>query len=114
MIADTLYAKYINEREGAHIVETPSGFCTYKIKNQECFIIDLFVAQEARKSGEARRLIELLNSIAHESDCNVITANILLADPGANTTLAASLAIGLSVKRANADVLLITLPIKED
>lgn len=105
MIADTLYAKYMKEREGASIIENEHGFIVYKVVGSECFIIEMFVDQSARKSGVARALVERL--ACENMECTVVTGNIWLKKPGADTVLKASLACGFKVISASGDVLLI-------
>jgi hypothetical protein len=55
MIKNTLYAKYILEREGLEILEDEFSFITYKIAGPECFIANMFIDQEKRKTGRKIR-----------------------------------------------------------
>lgn len=114
MIADTLYAKYINERQEASIVETTCGFATFKIINGECFIIDMFVDESQRKIGHGRELVGAVEELAKESGCINLTANIFLADKNASKTLISALICGFQVVRAEAGVLLIAKKVKEE
>ncbi|NJM09340.1 MAG: hypothetical protein HC883_00110 [Bdellovibrionaceae bacterium] len=111
MISNTLYAKYILEREGLRIIENESAFLTYKITDRECFIANMFVDWSKRNAGNGRALIEELMKVAE--DCDVITANIWMWDPNANKTLQAALATGFVVAHAADGVLLISKKLKE-
>lgn len=111
-IADTLYAKYIKEREGTDVLESEFGFITYRITGAECFIVDMHVDQAARKTGQGRALLEQLSEIAKE--CHFLTANIWLKKKGSQVSLRGALACGFEVRNANADVLLIAKNLLED
>ena len=97
MIGQTLYAKYIKERENAQVLENESGFITYKFINDECFICDVFVDPKARKKGVISELVDALAAIAEQEQATHLSANIYLNDPGANRTLSAALKIGFEV-----------------
>lgn len=112
MTPNALYARYVEERRGLSSIWKPYGFLTYKVAGNECFIVDMFIEKSERKSGKGRELISELSAIARVNGCEVITANIHLADPNANKTLAASLATGFVVSAADADVLLISKKVK--
>lgn len=62
-IANTLYADYIREREGAHVYESPSAFVTFKIAGEECLITNLYVKPEVRKGTTGPRF--MLNFFEH-------------------------------------------------
>lgn len=112
MIADTLYAKFIDEREGAKILEHKCGFVTYKLEGDECFICNMFVALEFRQGGYARALVEGLEALALAAGCKILTGNIHLNDHGSNATLISSLLIGFQVAAANNGSLLIVKQVK--
>jgi GNAT superfamily N-acetyltransferase len=110
-LSETLYAKYISEREGLEIFETEHSFVTYKLSGDECFIKNMCVLPDERAHGRARYLINQLGELAKASNCKFITANIDLKDKGASNTLLAALRIGFKVIQANNDLLFIALGI---
>lgn len=107
MIQNTLFAKYLSEREGKQIIEDERGFIVYKIVGEECYLAEGFVSEEARGSSAASDLFRHLLAAAQAEGCKAITANIHLIDPGAMRTLAAALKRGFRVASANNNVLLI-------
>lgn len=111
MIKDTLYAKYLTERARAKVIETESGFITYRINGEECFIQDMYLLPEARRSGACRELIDQLKSEASSCSCKFITGNIFVDDPGCNQTIQAACGLGFRIRRAEAGVVLICLDI---
>lgn len=114
MIADTLYAKYINERLGHEILENETGFIVYKVNGKEVFIVDMYVRQGMRKNGLGSDLIKNLIGLATFHEAEVITANIHLFDVNANSTLMAALKTGFKVVRADQNILLIALNFMEE
>jgi hypothetical protein len=112
MIQDSFYADYILEREGSKILENDSGFVTYKINKEECFIVDFFIAKSFRKTGAARTLLTMLEKIAVANQCEILTANIYLNARGSEITLPAAIATGFKVVRSEHNVLLISKELK--
>jgi GNAT superfamily N-acetyltransferase len=112
MIANTLYAKYIMEREGHDIVEDEYGFIIYKLAGPECFIVDIFVDKEKRCSGHGKKLLAEL--IAKATECTMVTANIWPHKPGSSDALLGALRAGFVVKRAEAGCILIAKDLMED
>lgn len=111
---DSLYAKYLKERQGIESLWNEHSFVTYRICGPECFIVDMGVESGSRGRGLGRRLVSDLSRIAREADARFLTANIHLKDKGANDTLQAAQACGFEVTGAHNDVLLISKKIKED
>ena len=109
MISETLYAQYLKERQEAEILENENGFIIYKINQDECFIIDMFIRPEIRGLGQGNDLVRHLKQIAIANGCKAITANIHLADKNANKTLLAGLHAGFKVIRAENNILLICM-----
>ena len=110
-IADTLYAKYIAERESAKILENEHGFIIYKLVGEECFIMEMQVEQSIRKQGHGRSLVQQLEET--EKECRFITANIWLKKPGAMVVLMGALKCGFKVTRGSDEVLLIVKDLME-
>lgn len=108
MINQTLYAKYILERQGLQILEDESSFMFYKISNNELFLAEMFIEKSERATTRLKRMIDMLSQIGIESGCDVMTATIHLADPGCNHTLSSALKAGFKLARANNDIILIS------
>lgn len=107
MIADTLYAKYISEREDAKILENENSFLIYKIINKEIIILNLYVDIKNRKSGICANLIFNLETIAKENECDILSGHIQLNDIGCNVTMLAALNLGFKIGAANQQSILI-------
>lgn len=76
----TNYAKYLKEREDFDIVENDLGFASYKCLPKECYIRDLYVVPEARKSNEASRLADRIVEIAKSKGIKILTGSVSTLD----------------------------------
>jgi GNAT superfamily N-acetyltransferase len=58
----SLYARYIKERENIECLETEDGFCTYAISpdGNELHIHDVYVVPEKRKTGIGSEMVRSL------------------------------------------------------
>lgn len=109
---DALYSKYISERKGLSSIWKLNGFVSFKIlAGKECFIEEFFVEDVDRKKGVGRDLLHEVTQLATEANCEIITANIHLNDPGCHSTLQAAMACGFKVSACGAGVLLISMNI---
>ena len=107
MIKDSLWYKYVNTRQGAEIIESELGFVQFKLAGEECFIMEMFVDQEARGKGTKNELLSDLEALAIENDCKIITGNIDAKDPFAARTLRAAFKWGFKILKAQNDIILI-------
>jgi len=96
-----LYEKYVNEREGGEVLKKPYGFITYKINNEECFIINMFIDKSSRKMSFSKELVGELAEIAVSRGCSFISGNIQDNDPGCTQTMAAAIGNGFKIYRAD-------------
>lgn len=107
MIKDSLYGKYIQERQGAEILENDFGFIIYKLNIDECFIIDMGVDFVFRKNGKGSELLATLEKVAALEGCKYISANIHISDPGHKNTVIAALLAGFKIIKAEVGILVI-------
>jgi GNAT superfamily N-acetyltransferase len=56
----SLYAQYVEEREGAQFIERAHGFAVFKMASDHCYLQDIFVEQEFRQTGLG---VELMNEV---------------------------------------------------
>jgi ribosomal protein S18 acetylase RimI-like enzyme len=92
-----LYEAYIAEREGFSLVQVPQGFATYRIEGGECYLRDIYVVPEARKSGIAASLTREVERIAKEDGACVLTGTVDPRANGATEGLKAMLAYGFKL-----------------
>lgn len=92
----SLYAEYIKEREGREIVETADGFATYTwLGEDSCYIVDIYVRPEARKSGVASSLADQVAVLAKEVGCKRLLGSVDPSLPSAGASFMVLLAYGM-------------------
>ena len=106
-LVNSLFAKYISDRQGHKILEDGAGFIIYKINEDECFIVDMYVDENIQQTGRGKNLISALADLARFEKCKYISANIHLWDKNANKTLLAALYTGFKVVKAEVGILVI-------
>lgn len=93
----SLYAQYIKERENKDIVETDKGFATYQIYGDECYIADIYIVPEMRKSGLASKLANEIKDLAKKSGCKILTGSVCLDANEAAASMNVLYAYGMKV-----------------
>lgn len=84
----SLYADYILERTNDKIIETPEGFATYRFLSEtQCYIIDIYVCPEFRKSGIAAALADKIAEIAKAKGCTELVGTVCPSAKGSNSSL---------------------------
>lgn len=91
------FGKYILEREGKSILENEHGFFTYKIHNEECYIEDIFIKKESRRTGIATEMANLLAEMAIENGCKYLTGTCVPSTNGATESMKAMFSYGFKI-----------------
>lgn len=102
-----MYFDYIKEREGLDFIIKDYGFCSYSIKDQECFLMDVYIKPEFRKTHKGSTLLNELCSIARDSKCTYLTARNYPKSFGSSESLLAALKYGFKVITTNNEFILI-------
>jgi len=79
----SMYALYFEEYENMYTVEDEKGFATYKYdkKCNGCYIVNIFVKKEYRKTGHFMILADKVVAIAKEKGYNKLIGSV---DPESN------------------------------
>jgi len=84
----SLYGDYLKERENMNIVESEKGFATFQIfQNGECYIRDIYVAPEFRRSKVSYDMEKQINDIAKQQNCSVLVGSVSLDANAASRNL---------------------------
>jgi GNAT superfamily N-acetyltransferase len=97
----SLYADYIKEREGKESLEVEQGFATYEIVNEFCYIEDIYIKPEARKTNLATRIADEITQIAKGRGCKQLLGSVLVGANGDTTSLKVLLAYGMKLDSVN-------------
>jgi ribosomal protein S18 acetylase RimI-like enzyme len=112
MLTMSLYAQYIFEREGFSTIECPGGFATYRTQGSECYLRDIYVAPEARKSGLASELTRAVERSAKDAGATILTGTVDPKAKGSSEGLAAMLAYGFKLHSSTADRIVVFKDLK--
>lgn len=96
----SMYSDYVKEREDFETIETWQGFATYKITGKECYIRDIYVTKDFRKSAVASEMADQIAVIAKKQDCTQLLGSVSLAANGANASIKVLLAYGFELQSA--------------
>lgn len=98
---NSLYAKYIKEREQLEIVENEFGFATYKIFGEEVYIQDIYVVPEMRKTGMAKTIADQICFYAKEKGAKKVFGSVDPNANGATESIKILIAYGMTVHSVN-------------
>ena len=96
----SLYAQYLIERTEDLILESPTGFATYRYLNdlKSVYIIDIYVIPEARKQHHAAHLADKVAEIAKARGCTEMLGTVVPGTKGCTDSLKVLLAYGMTLK----------------
>lgn len=92
-----MWAEYIMEREGFSVYETDKAVATYKISGEECYIKDIYVSKNHRRSGEAFLVGDKITEIAKINGCKRLTGSVVPSLNGSSESLAGLLKYGFKL-----------------
>lgn len=100
-----MYSLYVFEREGLRELRKDYGFIHYKItgegENKECFLSDLYIIDECRRSGKSHKITNELVELARQEKCKWLTTMVDLSTNNVESSLGTILKYGF--KLADAD-----------
>lgn len=79
----SLYAEYIKELSGKHIIESEKGFCSYSITEDKCYLEEIYVRPEFRGQNISNKMCNEIINIAKELGCKKFFGTVI---PSANNS----------------------------
>lgn len=101
----SLYAFYLEEREGIKTIEEENGFITYQIMGESIWIKDLYVVPDNRLFGLGSRLADQVKYIGQENKCKVMRCTVCWQALNASDSMCAILAYGFRLKASDANLI---------
>lgn len=101
----SLYAQYIKEREELEIVENEFGFATYKIRNEEVYILDIYVVPEMRKTGMAKTIGDQICFYAKERGAKKAFGSVDVGTVGATISIQGLISWGMTAHSVNGNLI---------
>lgn len=103
----SMYAEYIKERTDDHILETETGFATYRfLGDATCYIIDIYVKPEFRKQSVASDIADTIMGIAKSSGYKKLIGSVVPSAKGSTTSLRVLLGYGMTLESCSNDFIL--------
>lgn len=100
----SMYARYLTERTQDHILETEQGFATYRFTDEKtCYIVDIFVEKDFRKSGVASDIADQIVGIAKKRGCTSLLGTVVPSARGSTASLKVLLGYGMSLDSSGPD-----------
>lgn len=96
----SLYGDYVKEREGRQIIEDENGFATYVYcgpELKECYIIDIYVKPEMRKSKVASKYADQIAEQAKKDGCTHLSGSVDPRSKGSTDSLSVLLHYGFEL-----------------
>jgi predicted GNAT family acetyltransferase len=103
----SLYGQYILEREGKQILENEHGFFTFKFYGEECYIEDIFIKKDSRRSGIATDMANTVAEIARGAGCKVLTGTCVPSTHGATESMKAMFSYGFRIHSSQHDKIIL-------
>lgn len=103
-----MWAEYFKEREGYETLETDKACLSYKISGEECYIKDIFVLKEHRRSMVGTEIADKCSEIARSLGCKFLSGTVVPSANGATSSTMALIAYGFEIKSAHNDLIIFT------
>ncbi len=100
-----LYKNYIKERFGHELISTDKGFVTYELGNDYCYILDVYVLPEFRKSHVAIELGDKVVDLAKEKGITKIIGSVSLLANGRDISIKGLYAWGMRISHYEKDTI---------
>ncbi len=101
----SLYAAYIKEREDRECIESEDGFISFKYFGSECYIQELYVVPEKRKSSIASCMADQVTELAKEKGCKILSGSVCPSAKGSTDSVKVLLAYGFKIMKSESDLI---------
>lgn len=104
----SMYADYLRERTSDHIIETAFGWVSYRfIDESTCYVVDIYVVPEERRTGKATELMNLVVERARIHGCSELLGSCQPTTRHSTASLRAQLGYGMQLKSAAQDAIIV-------
>lgn len=99
------YAAYTKEKDGREVIENENGFIVYEIKDDLCYIADIYVIPEKRRRNVASDFAYSVETIAKEKGVKRVLGSVVPTANGATESLKAMLEYGFKLQSSQINFL---------
>jgi len=93
----SIFKEYYHEKYGLKTLESTYGFICYNIKEETCFIGEIFVKPERRGDNRGSVLADEIANRAKEAGCKFLTCTVQLAGKEPERSLVAIIKYGFKI-----------------
>jgi GNAT superfamily N-acetyltransferase len=103
----SLYADYVKEREEKQVIENEDAFCKYSISEKEkyCYLEDLYVRQESRKTGIGQRMTDFICILAKNKGCKKLITSVVPSAKGSQYSMKVILKYGFKLRSSDYNII---------
>ena len=100
----SLFADYKFEREGKHLIENDHGFAVYSFNKEVCYIEDIYVKPDDRKTGAAREMADWISNLAKGRGCKRLMGSVSPSANSSHASLLVLVAYGMTLHSSQYDM----------
>jgi ribosomal protein S18 acetylase RimI-like enzyme len=105
LLSMSLYSDYLKETNLKQILELESGFATYHLLGEECYIEDIYVLPDLRKSNKATELALNIEHVARQQGCKYLTGSVNTNIKDPTSSMKVLLAYGFKFLRSEPKII---------
>lgn len=102
----SLFAEYLKERTSVQIIEKETGFITYSIVGEECYIQDLYVVPQFRKQHIATSFADEVEDVARREGCKILAGSVSPQAKNATESLKVLIAYGMTLHSSTENLII--------
>lgn len=100
-----LYRKYLEEREGAHLIDYDWGFAVYKYGQDHVYLQDIYVVPEKRKEGLGVLLMKKVEGRARLDGYSKMVGSVVPSTPFSDSMNKVMLSVGFKLHSSDKDII---------
>jgi len=108
-----MYFDYLKERLNQDHMEFDSGFIVYSIEGRDCYIHEIYVKPEARRSDVATAMVGAVEYEAALHGCTKLWGNVIVDTNGPEAALAFHLSMGAKIASAKDNIIVTYKELKD-
>lgn len=101
----SLFSDYKLEREDKHVLELEHGFAVYSFGDDFCYLEDIYVRPEIRRSGLGSKMADQISNLARERGLKRLFGSVSTSGKNAHENLLALLAYGFRLHKSTQDLI---------
>jgi GNAT superfamily N-acetyltransferase len=94
------------------MLESAYGFATYVLHPEECYIEDVYVIPERRRSGVGAKLVDKISEVAKAHGCKRLVTTVNIKTTGRENSLIACFNCGFKIITASNDIIYLGMELR--